>query len=181
MQIISENFALDGKEFACHAEDLNSNSGLGRSPGEGNGYPHQYSCLENSMDRGACSLWCHKKQNMSEWLTLSLSLFNPALEQSQATTNWSMSQIRPPRFCVLSEFKIALNECILNRQVSLYKKFSGLILSPQNLRNVLFGLLSEGICASLLLSVSTTVKQFLSNFEIITCGHKHNLQPTALK
>ena len=30
-------------------------SKLGRSPGEGNGYPLRYSCLENSMDRGACS------------------------------------------------------------------------------------------------------------------------------
>ena len=35
------------------AGDQGSISGLGRSPGEGNGYPLQYSCLENSMDRGA--------------------------------------------------------------------------------------------------------------------------------
>ena len=33
--------------------------GLGRSPGEGNGYPLQYSCLENSMDRGACQDTVH--------------------------------------------------------------------------------------------------------------------------
>ena len=33
--------------------DLGSIPGLERSPGEGNGYPHQYSCLENSTDRGA--------------------------------------------------------------------------------------------------------------------------------
>ena len=38
---------------ACHAGDLGSNPGLGRSPGEGNGNPLQYSCLENPMDRGA--------------------------------------------------------------------------------------------------------------------------------
>ena len=43
----------DGKECACNAGDLVSISGSGKSPGEGNGYPHQYSCLENSMDRGA--------------------------------------------------------------------------------------------------------------------------------
>ena len=42
------------KESACHAGNLGSILGLGRSPGEGNGYPLQYSCLENSMDRGAC-------------------------------------------------------------------------------------------------------------------------------
>ena len=43
----------DGKAFACNEEDLGSIPGLGRSPGEGNGNPPQYSCLENSMDGGA--------------------------------------------------------------------------------------------------------------------------------
>ena len=41
---------LDGKESACKAGDLGSIPGLGRSPGEGKGYPLQYSGLENSMD-----------------------------------------------------------------------------------------------------------------------------------
>ena len=39
-----------GKEFACNVGDLGSIPGLGRSPGEGKGYPIQYSGLENSMD-----------------------------------------------------------------------------------------------------------------------------------
>ena len=39
-----------GKEFTCDAGDLGSTAGLKRSPGEGNGYPLQYSVLENSMD-----------------------------------------------------------------------------------------------------------------------------------
>ena len=39
-----------GKESACNAGDLGSIPGLGRSPGEGKGYPFQYSGLENSMD-----------------------------------------------------------------------------------------------------------------------------------
>ena len=43
----------DGKESACNAGDLGSIPGLGRSPGEGIGYPLQYSGLENFMDRGA--------------------------------------------------------------------------------------------------------------------------------
>ena len=43
---------LDGKESACNTGDPGSISGLGRSPGEGNGNPLQYSCLENSIDRG---------------------------------------------------------------------------------------------------------------------------------
>ena len=41
------------KASACNAGDLGSIPGLGRSPGEGNGNPLQYSCLENCMDRGA--------------------------------------------------------------------------------------------------------------------------------
>ena len=43
----------DGKEAACNAGDPGSIPGSGRSPGEGNGNPLQYSCLENPMDRGA--------------------------------------------------------------------------------------------------------------------------------
>ena len=43
----------DGKESACNAGDPGSIHGLGRSPGEGNGKPLHYSCLENPMDRGA--------------------------------------------------------------------------------------------------------------------------------
>ena len=43
----------DGKVSACNAGDLGSIPVLGRSPGEGNGTPLQYSCLENPMDRGA--------------------------------------------------------------------------------------------------------------------------------
>ena len=40
----------DGKELACNAGDPDLIPGLGRCPGEGNGYPLQYSGLENSMD-----------------------------------------------------------------------------------------------------------------------------------
>ena len=43
----------DSKESACSAGNLGSIPGLGRCPGEGNGNPLQYSCLENPMDRGA--------------------------------------------------------------------------------------------------------------------------------
>ena len=43
----------DGKESSCNIGDLGLTPGLGRSPGEGNGYLLQYSCLENSLARGA--------------------------------------------------------------------------------------------------------------------------------
>ena len=42
-----------GKEYACNVGDLDSIPGSGRSPGEGNGNPLPYSCLENPMDVGA--------------------------------------------------------------------------------------------------------------------------------
>ena len=50
----------ESKESVCSAGDKGSIPGLGRSPGEGNGYPLQYSCLENSKDR---SLWDHKSSD----------------------------------------------------------------------------------------------------------------------
>ena len=63
-------------ESACNAGDPGLIPGLGRSPGEVNGYPLQYSCLENSMDRGAW--WAtvhgdHKHDQVTNSLT-----FNPA-------------------------------------------------------------------------------------------------------
>ena len=43
----------NGRESACNTGDPDSTPGLGRSPGEGNGNPLLYSCLENLMDGGA--------------------------------------------------------------------------------------------------------------------------------
>ena len=58
----------DSKESACSVRDLGSIPGSGRSPGEGNGYPLQYSYLENSMDRSLAgySLWGLKQSDMTE-------------------------------------------------------------------------------------------------------------------
>ena len=47
------------KESACNTGNLGSVPRLGRSPEEGNGYPLQCSCLENSMDRGAWQTTVH--------------------------------------------------------------------------------------------------------------------------
>ena len=57
---------LAGKESACNVGDLGLIPELGRSPGEGKGYPLQYSDLENSMD-------CCKESDMTELPSLSLS------------------------------------------------------------------------------------------------------------
>ena len=59
----------DGKESACNAGDMGSIPGLGRSPGQGNGNPLQYSCLENSMDRGAW--WAAVHRVAKSWMQLS--------------------------------------------------------------------------------------------------------------
>jgi len=48
------------KEDACNAGDLALILGLERSPGEGNGNPLQYSCLENPLDRGAWQATVHR-------------------------------------------------------------------------------------------------------------------------
>ena len=69
-----------GKESACNAGDLGSIPGLGRSLGEGKGYPHQYSGLENSLDckvHGVAKSWIwlndflthiEYKSKEAEWL-----------------------------------------------------------------------------------------------------------------
>ena len=62
----SEGFpgGSDGKESACNAGDLDLIPGLGRSPGEGNSYPLQYSGLENSTDLGA---WQTTEKMPDQW------------------------------------------------------------------------------------------------------------------
>ena len=66
--LISDGFPCGsaGKESACNLGDLGSIPELGRSPGEGKGYPVQYSGLKNSMD----SQWSYKESDMTEWLSL---------------------------------------------------------------------------------------------------------------
>ena len=54
----------DSKEYACNAGDSDLILGLGRSPGEGNGSPLQYSCLENPMDRGPWQATVHGVQRV---------------------------------------------------------------------------------------------------------------------
>ena len=54
-----------GKESVCHTGDLGSTPGLGRSPGEGNGYPLEYSGPENYMDcivYGVSKSWSRLRQ-----------------------------------------------------------------------------------------------------------------------
>ena len=65
----------DGKNSACRIGDLGSIPGLGRSPGEGNGYPLPYFYLDNSIDRGAWwgTVRHHKELDRTEQLTHSIT------------------------------------------------------------------------------------------------------------
>ena len=64
------------KLSACNAGDLGSIPGLGRSPGEGNGNPLEYSCLENSMDAGTS--WATVHGVPKSWTQLSNFAFTLA-------------------------------------------------------------------------------------------------------
>ena len=86
----------DSEQSACNAGDLCSIPGLGRSPGEGNGYPRQYSCLENSMGQilGTVSV-----PDRSQWLVppgMAL-LFPPLVRPDQEKLSpWVTDKCRPP-------------------------------------------------------------------------------------
>ena len=65
----------DGQQSACNAEDPGSIPGLGKSLREGNDYPLQYSCLENSMDRRAWQATVHGVQRAGQnWATDTFTL-----------------------------------------------------------------------------------------------------------
>ena len=111
-----------GKESACNVGDLGSIPGLGRSPGEGKGYPLQYSGLENSMD---CVVHGAVKSR----------------------TSWKFSSIYPqnqslPTFCfVLSPSPLTLQGAVpdylslkkrVNLQLQLIKFLGVIVFQPTN-------------------------------------------------
>ena len=69
--------ASEGKQSACNAGDPSLIPASGRSPREGNGYPLQYCCLENSMDRGArwAIVRAGLKESGQDWVTNPFTLF----------------------------------------------------------------------------------------------------------
>ena len=62
---------FSGKKFACQVGEMGSIPGSGRSPGEGNGNPLQYTCLGNPMDRGA---WWAKMRGVTKELDMTEQL-----------------------------------------------------------------------------------------------------------
>ena len=73
----------DGKESACNLRDPDSIPGSGRSPGEGNGNPFQYSCLENPTDRRVWRATAYGVTESDTTELLILSLSEPAKWQSE--------------------------------------------------------------------------------------------------
>ena len=73
-KVLGFPYSSVGKESACNAGDLGSIPRLGRSPGEGNGNPLQYSCLENPTDRGAWQATVHGVPRVGPDLATSLRL-----------------------------------------------------------------------------------------------------------
>ena len=90
----------EGKEFTCSVGDLGSVPRLGRSLGEGNGYPLQYSCLGKSMDRGAWQATVHgvAKSQTQQWLSLSLVYYisEKAMATHSSTVVWEIPWTEEP-------------------------------------------------------------------------------------
>ena len=86
--------SLVSKESACNAGDLGLIPGSGRSPGEGNGNPLQYSCLENPMDRGALQATVHRVARVGHDLATKPPLYYISSVQSLShvqlfATSWT--------------------------------------------------------------------------------------------
>ena len=100
----------DGKASAYNAGDPGSFPGLGRSPGEGNGNPLQYFCLENPMDGRACRLHSMGSQNWTQlsdfislqWLYILLLLCDLKVKVKSLSrvrlfvTPWTVAHQAPP-------------------------------------------------------------------------------------
>ena len=80
------------KESACDAGDTGSITGSGRSLGEGNGNPLQYSCLGNAMDRGAWRAAVHGLANSRTWLSIHAGRQASIIFNTSLTTPWQKSR-----------------------------------------------------------------------------------------
>ena len=97
-----------GKSSACNAGDLGSIPGLGRSHGEGNGNPLQYSCLENDMDRGAWQATVHRVARVRHDLVT-----KPPLPEARIGMNLQR-RVRHSEWkahCVINELREKRKQC----------------------------------------------------------------------
>ena len=96
------NGGSDGKETAYNARDLGWIPGSGRSPGEENDNPLQYSCLENSMDRGAW--WAIVPGIVESDATEQLLYTHTHIHSCYQYSNQDIKWFHPPRKFSASDF-----------------------------------------------------------------------------
>ena len=104
----------DGKESAHNAGDPDWIPGLGRSLGEGNGYPLQYSCLENSMDKGAwCELQSLELQRVGhDWLT-NVRARAHTHTHTHTQLGWTQLETRSQHKSQFTSFRLNISACSL--------------------------------------------------------------------
>ena len=81
---------LSSKQSTCNAGDVGSIPGWGRSPGGENGNPLQFSCLDNSMDRGAWWATVHRVAKSQTWLSNWARIHIPLGRGPQAFWHWEL-------------------------------------------------------------------------------------------
>ena len=91
------------------------------SPGEGNGNPHQYSCLKNSMDRGVCGLQSMGSQSQT-WLNTCMCVYTHTHTHTHIVKLWPMSWKNSDPICLYLElekvvFNLPLNRTLLQDMV----------------------------------------------------------------
>ena len=107
----------DGKESTCNAGDLGSIPGFGRSPGEGNGNPLQYSCLEywQDMDRGARGVQSMGSQRVgNNWATNTHTFPKSGNFSGNPSDHWSKvsTELRsPPWLKIINTLKLFWTCC----------------------------------------------------------------------
>ena len=97
----------DGRQSTFHAGDVGSVPGLGRFLGEGSGYPLQYSCLENPMDRGAWqdySPWgCKESDTTNTFISLDFLVIINIRASANIIQNWLLALRMYPYYLLLIE------------------------------------------------------------------------------
>ena len=94
------SYASDSKESACNVGHLGSIPELGRSPGEGNGYPLQYSGLENSTYRGAWQATVHGIPKSRTWLRNFHFYFHMAASIAEMINHTRQSAVEAVKKCI---------------------------------------------------------------------------------